>query len=300
MKLMLSTILFFSYSLNSASITNDLQIQDIQNEYENSLKLKTNMLHRLSVFNLITETSNPILYKMIEDLAKVVGINTPNIVTFKGNYLTQKITDIDGSDMKTNAFAVNILGIKLTNSICIGEDLIKELSYNELYAVIAHELGHIKRNHIPKTHLLSFANYVTIKAFQYASIKKIIEFKESLNSRSFFPFQFPKPKSNIMGYDYDTIGLLLLEQLPIYIGKAISLKILQICRQHEYEADEVALKASGNKDDIINALKKIKNLAQHKAEICLLNRLLSTHPTNEQREQHLIEQIQNGLLTQNN
>ena len=65
---MLSAILFLSYSLNSASITNDLQIQDIQNEYENSLKLKTNMLHRLKAYNLITETSNPILYKMIEDV----------------------------------------------------------------------------------------------------------------------------------------------------------------------------------------------------------------------------------------
>ena len=103
----------------------------------------------------------------------------------------------------------------------------------------------------------------------------------------------------------------------IYQALWLNENLLQ--KQYEYEADEEALKACGNKDDIIDALKNISIKANTKFKNSIIGKLIentlneniknkllfilnltSTHPTNEQREQHLIEQIQNGLLTQNN
>lgn len=89
---------------------------------------------------LVTPETMPLLHGYVDSLCKKAHIQTPTVF----------ITRRDGF---FNAFAQKIL--MSSGGILIGQKLLKELSDDALEAVVAHEIGHVKHNHINKMLALS-------------------------------------------------------------------------------------------------------------------------------------------------
>jgi len=84
---------------------------------------------------MVTPETMPLLYSYVDDICKKASIATPSIfVTRKEGFF--------------NAAAQKLL--MSTGGIVIGQKLMQELSDESLEAVVAHEIGHIKHNHINK------------------------------------------------------------------------------------------------------------------------------------------------------
>jgi heat shock protein HtpX len=82
---------------------------------------------------LITPERLPKLYSVINELTNEAGMRMP-------------VAFLAGNSKMFNAFASSTLA-KSCSLIGLGEDLIKELSDDEIKCLIAHELGHIKKKH---------------------------------------------------------------------------------------------------------------------------------------------------------
>jgi hypothetical protein len=94
--------------------------------------------------------SMPKLYEMCTSLTKKLNMATPLIVALKRNYITS-FASYCYLDFQNNAFATGLRSKDRTLSlICIGVDVIENLTDSELEMVIAHELQHINHNHIIK------------------------------------------------------------------------------------------------------------------------------------------------------
>ncbi|BDC35163.1 hypothetical protein Noda2021_11210 [Candidatus Dependentiae bacterium Noda2021] len=93
---------------------------------------------------IVTKDTMPQLFSYIDAICKAQNIKTPVIFlpTRKGFF---------------NAAAAKL--INSSGGIIIGQKLIEDSTDEELEAVIAHELGHIKYNHVNKTILLTVGIY---------------------------------------------------------------------------------------------------------------------------------------------
>ena len=113
---------------------------------------------------IINPETMPTLYKYVEGLCKDAGIQTPTIfiVKQKGFF---------------NAAAAKIL--TSTGGIVIGQKLLKETSNDELEAIVAHEIGHIKHNHVNKILAIKFGTY----ASTYLLTKLLISICNSCEKR---------------------------------------------------------------------------------------------------------------------
>lgn len=118
---------------------------DVENYKELSF-LQRLARYPVSLFSpiVVTSATMPKLYGFIDDLCKKQGIAKPTVyLTFDEGFF--------------NAFAFKIL--KSTGAILIGKKLLLETSDQELEAIIAHEIGHIKYNHVNKTLLIKAGSY---------------------------------------------------------------------------------------------------------------------------------------------
>ena len=93
---------------------------------------------------VITPELMPQLYSYVDSLCKQNDLTTPTIF----------ITTQDGL---FNAAAQKLL--MSSGAIVIGKKLLQEVSDQELEAVIAHEIGHIKHNHVNKILLITLPLY---------------------------------------------------------------------------------------------------------------------------------------------
>lgn len=90
----------------------------------------------------------PKLHSFIDRLCKKSGIKTPIVfITLKKHFLNAAASKLFTS----------------IGGIVIGQEMFLELSDQELEGVIAHEIGHIKYNHVNKTILLSMITYVATR-----------------------------------------------------------------------------------------------------------------------------------------
>ena len=94
---------------------------------------------------IVTATTMPKLHAYVDDLCKKAGIATPTI------FIT---SDKHGF---FNAAASKLF--TSTGGIIIGQKMIYETSQAELEAIVAHEIGHIKYNHVNKSLALPFASW---------------------------------------------------------------------------------------------------------------------------------------------
>lgn len=186
-------------------------------------------------------------------------------------FRAQSIQVMDGSrrSRHSNAF---FTGFGRLRKIVLFDTLIQQLTERELESVLAHEIGHYKRGHIPRMLILaaggSFAGFYVL----------------SLLARQDWFYQ-------IFGFD-SSMGiapaLLLFGLLSGVVTFWMSPLANWLSRRHEYQADAFAANALGEPDSLIGALRKLNeknlsNLTPHPA----YSTFHYSHPTLLERERAL-------------
>jgi STE24 endopeptidase len=193
------------------------------------------------LFNKQTPLENGALKSAIESYGKKVGFTIHNIFI------------IDGSKRSTKANAY-FAGFGSQKRITLYDTLINDLDTDEIVAVLAHEVGHYKKNHIV-----------------YNMITSILLSGLTLYILSFF---INSPiLSNALGVSTPSfhIGLVAFGILYSPISEITGLCINFMSRKFEYQADNYA-KETFHKNALITSLKKLSknslsNLTPHPAYV---------------------------------
>jgi STE24 endopeptidase len=161
------------------------------------------------------------------------------------DFRAQSIQVMDGSKRSrhSNAFFTGFGGFR---KIVLFDTLIQQLAEPELEAVLAHEIGHYKKKHIPKMLILSALS--SLVAFYVISI---------LARQTWFYQAFGFEPGNVAP------ALLLFALLSGVVTFWFSPIAHWWSRRHEYEADAFAAAAMGEPRSLIGALRKLneKNLS---------------------------------------
>lgn len=180
-----------------------------------------------------------------------------NDVTEKYRYLPiinkQSIRIFESSSNVINAFATGV--VPYSKTIILGKTLAQVLKGNELEAVIYHEIGHLRSNHLLKLYLINLSvNAMGMVAF-------VFFVQEFIRNSSFAPLW---------------VGLYwaIMAAILIFFSSAYQ-------RRFEKEADLFSAKSTTG-SDIINALKRIDELTNGKASKKALN-----YPSLKNRIQHV-------------
>ena len=181
----------------------------------------------LPIFNKFTPLENGDLRNSIMNYAKSINFSLDNIFVMDGSKRS----------LKSNAFFV---GFGKNKRIVLFDTLIKKHSINELVSILAHEMGHFKKKHILKR--------LVIGIFQMGLIFFLMSL--FISHQGLFDAFFMEQKSIYAGLIFFSI---IYSSLDFFIS--IIMKI--ISRKDEYEADKFAVQTIENKEDIINALKKL-------------------------------------------
>ncbi len=180
----------------------------------------------LPIFNKLTPLEDGSLRTSIENYAKKVDFPLTNIFV------------IDGSkrSSKANAF---FSGLGKQKAIVLYDTLMKDNTDEELTAILAHEVGHYKKNHIKQSMVLSIAQ-TGIMFFLFGLLSK----SEALSGA------FGVTENS---FHISLIGFSLLYS-PISMITGIFMNMFS--RKNEYEADAFAKTTYGEKP-LIDALKKL-------------------------------------------
>ena len=208
------------------------------------------------LFNKQTPLEDGTLREQISEYAQSVGFSLKNIFI------------IDGSKRSTKANAY-FSGFGSEKRITLYDTLVNDLEEEEIVAVLAHEVGHYKRNHI-------IFNLVT----------SILQTGVMLFILSIF---ISKPLlSNALGVEIPSfhVGLIAFGMLYSPISELIGLAMNYISRKFEYQADDYA-KTTYKAEPLITSLKKLSknslsNLTPHPSYVWMHY----SHPT-------LLERIKN-------
>jgi len=178
------------------------------------------------LFNKFEAMKDESLKEAIEGLLQRCG--------FESNGLYQ----MDGSKRSSHGNAY-FTGFGKTKRIVFYDTLLDQLSTNETLAVLAHELGHFKRNHIKKRMIVTF----TIFLAGFAIMGWLAEqawFYEGLGV------------SNASNYMLLILFMLVMPVFTFVISPIMSM----YSRKHEFEADDYA-KEHADAKDLISALVKM-------------------------------------------
>tara|TARA_B100000963_G_scaffold335344_1_gene329404 strand:+ start:564 stop:1796 length:1233 start_codon:yes stop_codon:yes gene_type:complete len=191
----------------------------------------TNMFYTtliVPIFNKLSPLEEGSLKYKIEKYSKKIG------------YSLDKIFVIDGSkrSSKANAF---FSGLGPKKTIALFDTLIDKHEEDELVAVLAHEVGHYKKNHIKQGLLLSISQvgiicYTLQLCLNEPNLSLALGGLESSFHLSLIAFSF------------------LFSPLSIIIGIGMNI----FSRKNEYEADKYA-KETYNGESLKNALKKLSS-----------------------------------------
>ncbi|MCD2258715.1 M48 family metallopeptidase [Psychroserpens luteolus] len=189
------------------------------------------------LFNKQTPLEDGSLRDKISEYAKSVGFNL------------DKIFIIDGSKRSTKANAY-FSGFGSEKRVTLYDTLIKELNEEEIVAVLAHEVGHYKRQHIIYNLIASIA--LTGLTFFILSI-----------------FISNTLLSNALGVETHSfhVGLIAFGLLYSPISELTSLVMNHLSRKFEYQADDYA-KDTYKAEPLVTSLKKLSknslsNLTPH-------------------------------------
>jgi STE24 endopeptidase len=185
-------------------------------------------------------------------------------------FRAQTIEVMDGSKRSghSNAF---FTGFGRFRRIVLFDTLMAQLAQDELEAVLAHEIGHYKRGHIPK-------RLVTVGLMQLGAFAAIAWLANApwFNAAFGLPAGATAPTFLLFGL---LGGLVTFWFSPI--GNRVS-------RKHEYEADAFAKNAMNGAAPLVGALRKLSqknlsNLTPHP----LYSAMYYSHPTLVERERAL-------------
>jgi len=209
-------------------------------------------------FNKLTPLPEGGLRDGLMDLAK------------RTQFRARSIQLMDGSKRSrhSNAF---FTGFGRFRKIILFDTLIEQLSESEVEAVVAHEIGHYRRGHIPKMLFVSAASLLA--AFYLLFF---------LSRQDWFYGAFGFESGNI------TAAFLLFGLLAGTAGFWIEPLAHGWSRRCEYQADAFAAQAMGQARSLIAALRKLNgknssNLVPHP----LYSGFFYSHPTLLEREKAL-------------
>jgi len=183
------------------------------------------------------------------------------------SFVAKSIQVMDGSKRSrhSNAF---FTGFGKFRKIVLFDTLISQLSEPELEAVLAHEIGHFKKKHIPK--MLIFSTFSSLVGFYVVSV---------LAKQDWFYRSFGFEPGNIAP------ALLLFTLLSGVVMFWLSPLTHWWSRKYEYEADAFAAGVMNEPQSLIGALRKLNeknlsNLTPHP----LYSGFYYSHPTLVERE----------------
>lgn len=198
------------------------------------------------------------LKQRIRDYAASVGF------AFKDVY----VVDASKRSSKANAF---FTGFGKNKRIALFDTLVEQQTVPEVVAVLAHEIGHYQKKHVPimmvVSILQSFVLFYLMSIF--VSSPKLFE-------------AFYMEKSSIYA------GLLFFAMLYEPISFVLSIILNAVSRRHELQADQYAVSTLGDEQNLISALKKLSvknlsNLTPHR----LYAFLNYSHPPLADRIEHM-------------
>jgi len=228
------------------------------------------ILLRIAKAKPLTRDMAPEVYGIVESLTRKMNIPTPKLYLLEDNMM--------------NAFATG--RNERHSAIALTRGLIEKMTFNELEAVIAHELSHIQNHDMKTMAVVSImAGILSIIADLYWSSTLLSTAEER-----------------------DPSGVLSIIGLVISIFAPLSAFFIQLAvsRKRELVADCCAAHLTKNPNALISALKKIsmdlrlpKKVSVSTAHLYFSNpakdtwidKLFSTHPPIEQRIKQLEELI---------
>jgi STE24 endopeptidase len=185
-------------------------------------------------------------------------------------FRTRSIQIMDGSKRSrhSNAF---FTGFGRFRKIVLFDTLIQQLAESELEAVLAHEIGHFNKKHIPK--MLLFSAVASLVGFYILS---------QIAKADLFYRSFGFEKRNI------AVALLLFALLSGLVTFWFSPLAHWWSRRYEYQADAFAQDVTTEPASLVRALRKLNqknltNLTPHP----MYSRFYYSHPTLLEREQAL-------------
>ena len=212
----------------------------------------------LPLFNKLTPLPDGSLRNRLLDLAKRTQFRAGSIQLMDGSKRSRH----------SNAF---FTGFGRFRKIVLFDTLVEQLSEAELEAVVAHEIGHYRKGHIPRMLFLSGAGMLA--GFYILAV---------LARQDWFYRAFGFEPGNI------TPAFLLFGLLSGTVGFWIGPLAHWWSRRHEYQADAFAAKAVGQTQSLIAALRKLNgknlsNLVPHP----FYSGFYYSHPTLLEREHAL-------------
>lgn len=183
----------------------------------------------MPLFNTFTPLEDGDVKRRIEDYANAQAF------PFRGVYT------MDGSrrSSKSNAF---FTGIGHSRRIVLYDTFLARHTPAEVQAVVAHEMGHYKKHHIPA----AIARSVAISGVTCFLLGLFIE-----NAGLFAAFGFPPERRSVYA------SLIFFSFLYTPIGMVLGIMEHAISRRHEYEADRFAVATCENPAAMREALKKL-------------------------------------------
>jgi len=212
----------------------------------------------LPLFNKLTPLPEGSLRNALLDLAKRTRFGARSIELMDGSKRSRH----------SNAF---FTGFGRFRKIVLFDTLVEQLSEPELEAVVAHEIGHYRKGHIPRMLCMSAAGLLL--GFYVLAV---------LARQDWFYHAFGFEPGNI------TPAFLLFGLLAGTVGFWIGPLAHWWSRRHEYQADAFAANAMGQAQSLITALRKLNeknlsNLVPHP----FYSGFYYSHPTLLERERAL-------------
>jgi heat shock protein HtpX len=238
------------------------------------------MIDRQTGAHSVTRLEEPKLYNLLENLCISRGIPMPKL----------KITE----DMALNAYATGLNEKQYT--IAVTRGLMERLNDQEIEAVLAHELTHIRNGDVK----------ILVVAVVMAGIISFIgelTFRILFNSRSGSSSgtRWGSSSSSNRKGGGGAIVAILIALAIIALAWVLSIVIrYTLSRSREYLADAGAVELTKNPDAMIMALRKIENRGELKTatssvmEMCFDNPhsgfadLFSTHPAIDKRVEAIV------------
>ena len=216
----------------------------------------------------IEKKDNPKLYNAVENLSITTGLPMPMVYIF--------------DEPAPNAFAT---GRDPKHSVVAATTgLLDIMDKNELEAVMAHEMSHIK-NYDIRVSMITFGLVCLVGLISDIGLR-LMYFTDDDDDRS-------------------PVGLVIMIITAIFAPLAAAIAQMAVSREREYLADASAVNITRNPDGMIDALKKLEEhqrpmRRQNAAAEALyinsslrkgaISNLFSTHPSIEKR----IERIEDG------
>ena len=224
-------------------------------------------------FNLLALVLYPTLiaplFNKFEPLSDETLKARVNALMQRCGFAAKGLFVMDGSKRSAHANAY-FTGFGAAKRVVFFDTLLKQLSSDEIDAVLAHELGHYKRRHILKRIGLMFA--LSLAGFALLGWVS--------NQAWFFSGLGVTPS---MEAPNDALALLLFMMVVPLFTFFLSQLMAQLSRQHEFEADAYAV-AHTNGHDLASALLKLyKDNASTLTPDPLYARFYYSHPPASER-----------------